>query len=116
MSDNKIQSMIGQMHKQMEQMKQMASQNQAPELVKGAADPSNSINAFGQHLNQAINNVNELQMESAALSTDFQLGKEGVELPQVMLSMQKSSVAFQAAVEVRNKMVNAYQEIMNMPV
>ena len=40
----------------------------------------------------------------------------GVELPQVMLEMQKASVSFRALTEVRNRLVNAYQEIMNMPI
>ena len=40
----------------------------------------------------------------------------GVELPQVMMEMQKASVSFRAITEVRNKFVNAYQEIMNMPI
>ena len=39
-----------------------------------------------------------------------------VELPQVMMEMQKASVSFRAITEVRNKFVNAYQEIMNMPI
>ena len=42
--------------------------------------------------------------------------KPGVDLPQVMLDMQKASVSLRATVEVRNKLVGAYQEIMNMPV
>ena len=40
----------------------------------------------------------------------------GVELPQVMLEMQKASVSFRAATEVRNRLVGVYQEIMNMPI
>ena len=43
-------------------------------------------------------------------------GVPGVELPQVMLEMQKANVSFRALTEVRNRLVNAYQEIMNMPI
>ena len=46
----------------------------------------------------------------------FERGVPGVDLPQVMIDMQKSSVAFRGAVEVRNRVVSAYQDIMNMPV
>ena len=47
---------------------------------------------------------------------DFEMGKPGTDLPQVMIEMQKASVSFRAAVEVRNRLVSAYQEIMNMPI
>ena len=46
----------------------------------------------------------------------FQRGDPGVELPQVMLEMQKASVSFRALTEVRNRLVSAYQEIMNMQI
>jgi flagellar hook-basal body complex protein FliE len=48
--------------------------------------------------------------------TQFEQGVAGVELPQVMLEMQKASVSFRAVTEVRNKLVDAYQSIMNMPI
>ena len=56
------------------------------------------------------------QQAAQKSATDFELGKPGVDLPQVMLDMQKASISLRAAVEVRNKLVTAYQEIMNMPV
>ena len=52
----------------------------------------------------------------SSLATAFEKGMPGVELPQVMLEMQKASVSFRALTEVRNRLVNAYQEIMNMPI
>jgi flagellar hook-basal body complex protein FliE len=51
----------------------------------------------------------------ARLPTAFERGTPGVELPQVMLEMQKASVSFRALTEVRNRLVTAYQDIMNMP-
>jgi flagellar hook-basal body complex protein FliE len=50
------------------------------------------------------------------MSAAFQRGEPGVELPQVMIEMQKASVSFRALTEVRNRLVSAYQEIMNMQV
>jgi flagellar hook-basal body complex protein FliE len=50
------------------------------------------------------------------MATRFERGVPGVELSQVMLESQKASVAFRATVEVRNRLVSAYQEIMNMPI
>jgi flagellar hook-basal body complex protein FliE len=50
------------------------------------------------------------------MSAAFERGVPGVELPQVMLELQKANVSFRALTEVRNRLVNAYQEIMNMPI
>jgi flagellar hook-basal body complex protein FliE len=60
--------------------------------------------------------VNQTEQSAAKLSDAFQRGDPGVELPQVMLEMQKASVSFRALTEVRNRVVSAYQEIMNMQV
>jgi len=49
------------------------------------------------------------------MANKFERGVPGVELPQVMLEMQKANVSFRALTEVRNKFVEAYREIMNMP-
>jgi flagellar hook-basal body complex protein FliE len=71
---------------------------------------------FGEMLNQAINNVNDLQKTSSTLQTRFDRGDEGVSLSDVMIAKNKSSVAFEATLQVRNKLVEAYKELMNMPV
>lgn len=72
--------------------------------------------SFAAVLRNGLDQVNAVQQKAQATATAFELGKPGVELPQVMLEMQKANVAFRATVEVRNKLVAAYQEIMNMPV
>ena len=71
---------------------------------------------FAQLLKQGIEQVNSAQASATQMATAFERGTPGVELPQVMLEMQKASVSFRALTEVRNRMVNAYQEIMNMPI
>ena len=71
---------------------------------------------FANLLRQGIEQVNDTQLKADALAGAFQKGAPGVELPQVMLEMQKASVSFRAVTEVRNRLVNAYQEIMNMPI
>ena len=71
---------------------------------------------FANLMRQGIDQVNQTQQSADALATAFQKGTPGVELPQVMLEMQKASVSFRAVTEVRNRLVNAYQEIMNMPI
>ncbi|MGL6258076.1 flagellar hook-basal body complex protein FliE [Vibrio sp. WXL103] len=71
---------------------------------------------FGQMLSKAINNVNQLQQSSSDLQTRFDRGDESVSLSDVMIARNKSSVAFDATIQVRNKLVESYKELMNMPV
>jgi flagellar hook-basal body complex protein FliE len=71
---------------------------------------------FGNMLNNAINNVNGLQKSSGDLQMRFDRGDENVSLSDVMIARNKSSVAFEATIQVRNKLVDAYKELMNMPV
>ncbi|MGF1754382.1 flagellar hook-basal body complex protein FliE [Vibrio makurazakiensis] len=71
---------------------------------------------FGNMLTKAINNVNSLQKASGDLQTRFDRGDEGVSLSDVMIARNKSSVAFEATIQIRNKLVESYKELMNMPV
>lgn len=65
---------------------------------------------------KAVNNVNGLQKASSDLAVRFDRGDEGVSLSDVMIARNKSSVAFDATIQVRNKLVDAYKALMNMPV
>ncbi|GAB3520632.1 flagellar hook-basal body complex protein FliE [Photobacterium proteolyticum] len=71
---------------------------------------------FGAVLNDAVKTVNNLQSESSELATRFDQGDRSVSLSDVMIARNKSSVAFEATVQVRNKLVDAYKQLMNMPV
>jgi flagellar hook-basal body complex protein FliE len=71
---------------------------------------------FAKLLSQGIGSVSQAQSKADSLAVAFERGTPGVELPQVMLEMQKANVSLRAMTEVRNKLVNAYQEIMNMPI
>ena len=84
----------------------------------GSASAPNASGAteFSNLLRQGIDSVNQTQQSASSLATAFEKGTPGVELPQVMLEMQKASVSFRALTEVRNRLVSAYQEIMNMPI
>ena len=77
--------------------------------------PNGVNNGFANLLKQGIEKVNQTQSKASTLATQFEKGVPGVELPQVMLEMQKANVSFRALTEVRNKFVDAYHEIMNMP-
>src|SRR5687768_4310633 len=86
----------------------------------GAASPNGTAPSgateFANLLKKGIDSVNQTQQSASSMATAFEKGVPGVELPQVMLEMQKASVSFRAVTEVRNRLVNAYQEIMNMPI
>ncbi|MGF1547919.1 MAG: flagellar hook-basal body complex protein FliE [Thiotrichales bacterium] len=71
---------------------------------------------FSGLLQESIRNVNRRQQVSGRLREAFELGEPGVDLPQVMLESQKSRIAFETLLRVRNKLIDAYKEIMNMPV
>jgi flagellar hook-basal body complex protein FliE len=71
---------------------------------------------FSQVLAASLDQVNAMQAESNQLKTAYEIGDPSVDLPDVMISMQKASLAFEATVEVRNKLLSAYQEVMNMQV
>jgi flagellar hook-basal body complex protein FliE len=95
------------------QMRAMAAQAQSKSVeTKSPSEQS----AFSDLLQQSVNKVNETQMDAKRLSDAFQSGDPNVQVSEVMVALQKSNVSFQAMLQVRNKLVNAYQEIMNMQV
>lgn len=71
---------------------------------------------FSEKLKAAIDQVNQAQQSADQLSEHFVSDQPGVDLHEVMISLQKANVSFQSMVQVRNKLVTAYQEIMNMQV
>jgi flagellar hook-basal body complex protein FliE len=98
----------------MVQMRAMAASAQT-----GAATPAvESVQGggFGDLLKQSIDAVNATQKTSRAMSDAFVRGEPNVDLTEVMVAVQKASLSFQAMTQVRNKLVQAYQDVMNMPV
>lgn len=85
--------------------------------LNGAAAPTTNAQTtgFGSVLKSAISGVNATQLEASALSNAFVRG-ETTDLVKVMVAAQKASVGFQAVTQVRNRLVTAYQDIMNMPI
>lgn len=73
-----------------------------------------STNTFSNLLKMSLNEVNQHQIKSANLQKSFEIGEAN--LPEVIVAMQKASVSFTAIKEVRNKLVDAYRQVMNMPV
>ncbi|NOZ52438.1 MAG: flagellar hook-basal body complex protein FliE [Gammaproteobacteria bacterium] len=85
-------------------------------LLNAATEASGAAPDFSSLLKQSVDKVNALQKQSGALGKAFELGDPNVSLAEVMLAKQKSGVAFQSVLQVRNKLVEAYKQIMNMSV
>jgi flagellar hook-basal body complex protein FliE len=85
---------------------------------KGAAAAATATGgpAFGALLKQSLDAVNTQQQSATRLADAFERGEKGVDLATVMLESQKAAVSFRAVTEVRNRLVNVYQDIMNMPI
>jgi flagellar hook-basal body complex protein FliE len=71
--------------------------------------------SFGAQMKDALEQVNGLQQDSATARTDYELGRT-TDIAEVMLAKQKASIGFEATLQVRNKLLSAYKDIMNMPV
>ena len=70
---------------------------------------------FAEMISGAIDHVNSVQVESNRLQEAYERG-EDLPLTDVVLGMQKSSIAFEATLQIRNKVLKAYEDILNMPV
>lgn len=86
----------------------------SPSLSKKQISPSDATTNFGQLLKKSIEEVNQTQIQSDRMTEKLVRG-ENVDLHQVMIASQKASITLQTTMEVRNKVVEAYQEIMRMP-
>jgi len=71
---------------------------------------------FANVLDEALSSVSDIQNDATRLQTRFQAGAPGATLEETMVSMQKAQIAFTSAVTVRNRLVSAYTDIMNMNV
>lgn len=76
--------------------------------------PASTV-SFTDTLQGALADVNRAQQVSGALAAAFERGDSGADLAKVMVASQQSQLAFRATVEVRNRLVQAYQDVMNMP-
>ena len=70
---------------------------------------------FSDFVSSAVGEVNQMQLHSRGLQDAFERGEQ-VPLTDVVMGMQKSSLAFEATLQIRNKVLKAYEDILNMPV
>jgi flagellar hook-basal body complex protein FliE len=81
----------------------------------GAGGASRSEGAFGGALQKALGKVNDMQSQASEASAAYERG-ETTDIAAVMLTRQQASIGFQATLQVRNKLLSAYRDIMSMPV
>ncbi len=99
---------VNQVLAQMRAMSLEAGGAKVQETTGGGAD-------FAAMLKQTIGAVNDTQQTAGKMTEAFESGDTNVSLAEVMVASQKASVSFQAMLQVRNKLVEAYQDVMNMP-
>ena len=103
-------------NKVLTQMRALSGSMELPDSGIAKLGPGAGTPNFGQVLEQSISKVNEQQGVAQNLITGFQTGSGTAGVAEVMVAMQKASLSFTAMTQVRNKLVDAYQEIMNMPI
>ena len=92
-----------------------AHQAQAAGGIAALDTPALEKPDFGESVKSLLNQVNNAQTHSRGMAEAYERG-EDVPLTDVVLAMQKSSLSFEATLQVRNKVLKAYEDIMNMPV
>ncbi len=100
------------------QMRVLAAQAQQGVQAPRAADESGAAAGpdFSTLLKRSIDAVNEVQQTSGDLKKRFELGDPSVSMVDIAIASEKSKVAFTAMTQVRNKLVQAYKDVMNMPI
>lgn len=103
------------------EMRALKTRAQGLEVANSATDVSAVAKPqrggeFQALLSQAVDQVNAVQKESGQLAESFQMGDPNVTLSQVVIASEKAGIAFEAMTEVRNRLVNAYEDVMNMPI
>lgn len=99
----------------MTQMRLMAAQAKGVAQAEVAAMAPGS-GSFVNMLQNALGQVNELQQTSNGMAQSFERGEDRYSLAEVMIAKQKASIAFQATMQVRNKLLESYKEVMSMSI
>lgn len=95
----------------------LAMMNITAEQAAGTTmTPATAGAGFMSELNSSIKQINGMQIEARRKAEKFELGVPGIAMNDVMVDMQKASLALHMGIQVNNKLVNAYQEVMSMAV
>ncbi len=111
----------GRIESMLAQLKAAAQRPQAEALtalnVSGTKPAGNTSKVdFSNALKASLDQVNQVQKSAEQLGKNFAMGDDSVSLSDVMIANQKANISFQATIQVRNKLVSAYHDIMNMQV
>jgi len=111
----------GRIESMLAQLKAAAQRPQAEALtalnVAGTKSTGNTSKVdFSNALKASLDQVNQVQKNAEQLGKNFAMGDDSVSLSDVMIANQKANISFQATIQVRNKLVSAYHDIMNMQV
>jgi flagellar hook-basal body complex protein FliE len=98
----------------LEQIRSLQAQTKVGAPQPSQTQQTSGPSAFASILRQGLDQVSQTEQHANQLSDAFARGTPGVELPQVMLEVSKASVSLRAVSEVRNRLISAYQDIMNM--
>jgi flagellar hook-basal body complex protein FliE len=108
---------ITQVLAEMRALQARASGIEAPAFAGSAASAASAQpSEFANLMKGSVDSVASMQNHATALANAYEAGDKSVDLTNVMLEVQKASLAFRAMTEVRNKLVDAYQQVMNMSV
>lgn len=99
-----------------QEMQSMVSQSQLGLEQSNAIQGNPSSQNFADLLSNAIGTVNDMQLQSKDMAMAFEMGDKSLSLADVMVAKEKAGIAFDATIQVRNKVLDAYKQIMNMPV
>jgi len=115
---SRIESMLAQLKAAAQKPNTGAAQALGADMgvQKPGQNQSTSKVSFSDALKASLDQVNKMQKDSDALGRNFAMGDDNVSLSDVMITGAKANIAFQATVQVRNKLVSAYQDMMNMQV
>lgn len=107
MSSMQIQQVLAEMR---------ALQARASGTTSEIAPAANSPADFAGLLKDSVDHIAAMQNEASALANAYETGDKSIDLTKVMLEVQKAGLAFRAMTEVRNKLLDAYTQVMNMSV
>jgi flagellar hook-basal body complex protein FliE len=107
MSSMQIQQVLAEMR---------ALQARASGAASEIAPAANSPADFAGLLKDSVDHIAAMQNQATALANAYETGDKSIDLTKVMLEVQKAGLAFRAMTEVRNKLLDAYTQVMNMSV
>jgi flagellar hook-basal body complex protein FliE len=108
MSSMQIQQVLSEMRA----LQARASGVSPSEVSASSAQPSD----FANLMKNSVDHISTMQNQASAMSAAYEAGDKSVDLTKVMLEVQKAGLAFRAMTEVRNKLLDAYSQVMNMSV